>query len=71
MSRREQFFAEVLARGGRLPDQNARRELARICGYPPRGGICSYFGGQSPSMVQLADGSSVLTPYGWRRARSI
>ena len=71
MSRRDQFLTLMLARKGVLKGQNERREVARLLGYPGRGGIAAFFGGVRPSMVRLADGSSALTADGWRRARSI
>jgi hypothetical protein len=70
MSRTKQFYTLMLARNV-LTDQDERREVARLLGYPGRGGIAAFFGGRYPSMVRLADGSSVLTEDGRRRARSI
>jgi hypothetical protein len=61
--RLERLYAE-LARGNCPADQDARRELARCCGYRS---INWAFGTEMPTLARRADGSSVLTEDGLRR----
>lgn len=71
MPRKHLLLLALIKLNGPVPSRAEWRELGQSCGYSGYRDLAGFFGGRSPSMVRLPDGSRILTEAGWARALSI